>query len=93
MSINDMKSAGNLLIKFADGVAKALANRKKFKDGEDFYYVSLDGEIRCVIFNPDSTYHHNLIMSENAFKTYNEAEAHKDEIMKKYQDLRDQGLV
>lgn len=29
----------------------------------------------------------------NAFKTKSEAEAHKDEILEKYQDLRDRGLV
>lgn len=29
----------------------------------------------------------------NAFKTHEEAEAHIGEIMAKYQDLRDRGLV
>ena len=89
LSTKDMKKAGNLLIALAD----ELESRKKFKTNERIYYVRTNGEIHSVTFSESYSPHLSLLAMGNAFKTHEEAEAHIDEIMAKYQDLRDRGLV
>ena len=84
-----MKEAGNLLIALAD----ELESRKKFRENDRYYYVRIDGNIIEEMFSKKSSFDLTQILIGNAFKTKSEAEAHKDEIMAKYQDLRDRGLV
>lgn len=74
-------------------LAEELESRKKFKTNERIYYVRANGEIYSVIFSKSYSLHLSLLAMGNAFKTHEEAEAHIDEIMAKYQDLRDRGLV
>ena len=89
MSLETMREAGNKLIELAD----ELESRKRFKEGDKLCFIRPDGEIRAIIFFPSDGYHLGLVMSGNAFKTEAEAEAHKDDVLAKFQDLRDQGLV
>mgnify|MGYP005758501719 CR=1 FL=1 len=74
-------------------LAEELESRKKFKTNERIYYVRKNGEIYSVIFSASYSLHLSLLAMGNAFKTYEEAEAHKDEVLAKYQELRDKGLV
>ena len=74
-------------------LADELESRKKFKTNERIYYVRTNGEIHSVTFSESYSLHLSLLAMGNAFKTHEEAEAHVDEIMAKYQDLRDRGLV
>ena len=89
LSTKDMKEAGNLLIE----LAKELESRKKFKDSDHFFFVSPKGDVLYFSFNSESATHLGLVMSGNAFKTRAEAEEHKEEIMAKFQELIDKGLV
>lgn len=89
LSTKQIKDAGNLLIALAD----ELESRKKFKEGDLVYYVRPTNKVCSIRFEDKGTFIYNLILSENAFKTCEEAAAHKEEIMAKYQDLRDKGLV
>ena len=74
-------------------LAEELESMRKFKAGDSVYYIRQDEEIRHIVFSLNNAYHYGLVMSGNAFKTKSEAEAHKDEVLAKYQDLRDRGLV
>ena len=89
LTVEMIKEAGNLLIKLAD----ELENRKRFKDGDEYFVVCPSGEIYSLIFSQKYAAHFALLAMGNAFKTREEAEAHKDKIMAKYQELRDKGLV
>ena len=89
LTVEMIKEAGNKLIELAD----ELESRKRFKEGDKLCFIRPDGEIRKIIFFPNDAYHCGLLMSGNAFKTIEEAEANKDAILAKYQDLRDRGLV
>ena len=89
LGTKQMKEAGNLLIELAN----ELESRRKFKAGDSVYYIRQDEEIRHIVFSLNNAYHYGLVMSGNAFKTKSEAEAHKDEVLAKYQELRDKGLV
>lgn len=84
-----MRDAGTRLIALAD----ELESRKKFKTNERIYYVRANGEIFYLNFSDSYSLHLSLLAMGNAFKTHEEAEAHIDEIMAKYQELRDKGLV
>lgn len=84
-----IKASGNLLIALAD----ELESRKRFKDDDDFYYVSVGGTVLRGFFKSDSTLHNCLIMTRNAFKTYKEAEINIHSVMDKYKELKDTGLV
>lgn len=84
-----IKEVGELLSALAD----ELESRKKFKTNERIYYVRTNGEIHSVTFSESYSLHLSLLAMGNAFKTHEEADAHIDEIMAKYQDLRDRGLV
>lgn len=89
ISLKSMREAGKLLIALAD----ELESRKKFKTNERIYYVRANGEIFYLNFSDSYSLHLSLLAMGNAFKTHEEAEAHIDEIIAKYQDLRDRGLV
>lgn len=89
LDTKQMKEAGNLLITLAD----ELESRKRLKEGDILCFIRPDGEIRKIIFFPNDAYHCGLLMSGNAFKTEAEAEAHKDDVLAKYQDLRDRELI
>lgn len=89
VTTKNIKEAGNKLIALAD----EMESRKRFKEGDILCFIRPDGEIRKIIFFPNDAYHCGLLMSGNAFKTEAEAEAHKDDVLAKFQDLRDQGLV
>ena len=84
-----MKEAGNLLIELAE----ELESRTKFKDEDDLFFVTPEGVVLYFSFDSKSASHLGLVMSGNAFKTRAEAEEHKEEVMAKYQELRDKGLV
>lgn len=83
-----IREAGNLLIELAE----ELEIRKKFKDGEKFFRVDKTGSILEDRFY-GTTRDYRFLLVGNAFKTHEEAEEHKDEIMAKYQDLKDRGIV
>lgn len=83
-----MKEAGSRLIKLAE----ELESRKKFRVGDRFFFIDETGVIRDVRFG-GATFDYAVLLAGNAFKTREEAEAHKDEIMTKYQDLSNRGLV
>lgn len=85
----DIKEAGKYLIALAD----ELESRKKFRTNEDVYYIRANGEIFPFIFVGSNSFHLSLLAIGNAFKTREEAEAHKDDVLAKFQYLRDQGLV
>lgn len=89
LNTKTMRDAGNKLIELAD----ELVSRKRFKEGDKLCFIRPDGKIRKIIFFPNDAYHCGLLMSGNAFKTEAEAEAHKDDVLAKYQDLRDRGLI
>ena len=89
LDVNDIKKAGKALI----DLAEALESRKKFKDGDDLFFVTPKGVVLYFSFDSKSATHLGFVMSGNAFKTRAEAEAHKEEILAKYQELRDKGLV
>ena len=74
-------------------LAEELESRRKFKAGDSVYYIRQDEEIHHIVFSLNNAYHYGLVMSGNAFKTLEEAEAHKDEVLAKYQELRDRGLI
>lgn len=74
-------------------LAEELECRKKFRTNEDVYYIRANGEIFPFIFVGSNSFHLSLLAIGNAFKTREEAEAHKDDVLAKFQDLRDQGLV
>ena len=76
-----------------NGDIEELESRRKFKAGDSVYYIRQNEEIRHIVFSLNNAYHYGLVMSGNAFKTKSEAEAHKDEVLAKYQELRDKGLV
>lgn len=89
LDTKELKEAGNLLLELAD----ELESRKRFKDGDDLFFVNPKGIVIYLSFNGESATHLGLVMSGNAFKTKTEAEENRGEIMKKYQELRDRGLV
>lgn len=89
ISLKSIREAGNKLIALAD----ELRSRKKFRDDERIYYVQTDGNVSYFNLFIKTTFHLSLIVMGNAFKTEAEAEAHKDEVLAKYQELRDKGLV
>lgn len=89
ISLKSIREAGKLLIALAD----ELESRRKFKAGDSVYYIRQDEEIRHIVFSLNNAYHYGLVMSGNAFKTKSEAEAHKDEVLAKYQDLIDRELI
>ena len=89
LETKQMKDAGNLLIELAD----ELESRKKFKDGDDLFFVDPKGVVIYLSFDGGSATHLGLVMSGNAFKTRAEAEENKDAVLAKYQELRDKRLV
>lgn len=89
LTVEMIKEAGELLSALAD----ELESRKRFKDGDEYFVVCPSGEIYNLIFSQKYAAHFALLAMGNAFKTKTEAEANKDAILAKYQDLRDRGLV
>lgn len=89
LSTKDMKKAGNLLITLAD----ELESRKRFKDGDKCFFVRPNGSIYDSHFSSDDCGHIARVAFGNCFKSRAEAIVHKDEILAKYQDLIDRGLV
>ena len=74
-------------------LAEELESRKKFSEGDEFYYIDADGTILRGFFKSNNAVYYSLVMFGNAFKTEAEAKANRKEIMEKYQDLRDRGLL
>lgn len=74
-------------------LAEELESRKKFSEGDEFYYIDADETILRGFFKLNNAVYYSLVMSGNAFKTEVEAKANRKEIMAKFQDLRDRGLV
>lgn len=89
LSTRDMKEAGKYLIALAD----ELESRKKFKDGDDLFFVLPVGGVFWTFFNSKNAEHLGLVMSGNAFKTRQEARDNVPTVLAKYQELRDKGLV
>lgn len=84
-----MRDAGARLIALAD----ELESRKKFKDGDELYFVTPKGSVFLAKFNSTLVEHLGLVMSGNAFKTRKEACDNIPAVMAKCQELRDKGLV
>ena len=61
---------------------------RNMKPGERF-----TGEICPFTFFESNSFHLSLLATGNAFKTIEEAEANKDAILAKYQELKDRGLI
>lgn len=89
ISLKSMREAGKLLIALAD----ELESQKKFNEGDEFYYIDADGTILRGFFKSNNAVYYSLVMFGNAFKTEVEAKANRKEIMAKFQELRDKGLV
>ena len=89
ISLKSIREAGKLLIALAD----ELESRKKFSEGDEFYYIDADGTILRGFFKSNNAVYYSLVMFGNAFKTEVEAKANRKEIMAKFQELRDKGLV
>ena len=89
VTTKNIKEAGNKLIALAD----ELESRKKFRTNEDVYYIRANGEICPFTFFESNSFHLSLLATGNAFKTIEEAEANKDAILAKYQELKDRGLI
>lgn len=89
ISLKSMREAGNLLI----DLAEELESRTKFRDGDYLYFVRPNKDIFYVVFSTSSSFDLSLLAMGNAFKSREEAEAHKEEILAKYQELKDKGLV
>ena len=76
-------------------MATEIENRKKFVEGQTYYCVSFDFK---EAFIHESTFENesidiSRIMCGNAFLTKEEAEANKDKIIGKYQELLDKGIL
>nr|DAH64381.1 MAG TPA: hypothetical protein [Caudoviricetes sp.] len=89
VGLKSIREAGKLLIALAD----ELESRKKFSEGYEFYYIDADGTILRGFFKSNNAVYYSLVMFGNAFKTEVEAKANRKEIMAKFQELRDRGLV
>lgn len=89
ISIGAMRNAGKRLVALAD----ELENRKRFNRGDHYFTVRPNGTVTDFIFSPSESGDMCRLYMGNAFKTKEEAEERKDEIVAKYQDLRDKGLV
>lgn len=87
--LKEIKELGEKLITLHD----ELKNRKEFKVGEPCFFVRPDGQIYKTRFNDEDSGHIARVVFGNVFKTSEEAEAHKDEVMAKYQALRDEGVI
>ena len=89
LGTKQMRDAGKCLIALAD----ELESQKKFSEGDEFYYIDADGTILRGFFKSNNAVYYSLVMFGNAFKTEVEAKANRKEIMAKFQELRDKGLV
>lgn len=89
LTVEMIKEAGKLLIALAD----ELESRKKFSEGDEFYYIDADGTILRGFFKSNNAVYYSLVMFGNAFKTEVEAKANRKEIMAKFQEARDKGLL
>lgn len=89
LDTEQMKEAGKLLIELAD----ELESRKKFKSGDICFFVCPDGSIYDSFISTNDGGFLARIAIGNCFKSRAEAEAHKDDVLAKYQDLRDRGLI
>ena len=89
LTVEMIKEAGNLLIKLAD----ELESRKKFKSGDICFFVCPDGSIYDSFISTNDGGHLARIAIGNCFKSRVEAEANKNAVLAKYQDLRDRGLI
>ena len=74
-------------------LAEELESRKRFKNGDEIYFVTPKGSVFLANFNSSLVEHLGLVMSGNAFKTREEACDNIPAVMAKYQELRDKGLV
>ena len=89
LDVGNIRKAGTALI----DLAYELESRAKFKNGDKCFSVKTDGRILDWSFDEnDSGFLARLYMG-NAFKTRAEAEEHKEEIMAKFKELKDKGLV
>lgn len=89
LDTKQMREAGKYLIALAD----ELESRKKFKSGDICFFVCPDGSIYDSFISTNDGGHLARIAIGNCFKSRVEAEAHKDDVLAKFQYLRDQGLV
>ena len=60
--------------------------RWKPKDGEEYFYVDEDGNIGSFIFDMICISDTAMLYMGNCFRTSEDAEAHKDEIMAKFKE-------
>lgn len=88
LSLSDIRSIGEHLLR----LAHEIENRKKFTLGMRYYYVRTDGVVEDTLFENSLT-DRAFILSGNAFLTKEEAEANKDKIIGKYQELLDNGIL
>lgn len=74
-------------------LADELEGKRKFKTGDDIYFVDPKGEVMWLPFNSESATHLGLVASENAFKTCAEASDNILVVMEMYKKLKGKGLI
>lgn len=87
---NEGDSVDDYIALIVSGRFKIEKMQWKPKDGDTFYCIAGDDEIRATIFN--ECYFPDLycFQAGNCFKTREEAEAHKDEVLKRFKEIREE---
>ena len=88
LSLNDLKLLGDTLL----ALHKELENRKKIRNGETYFYVSFHGLIFSDTFY-NTTLDLSRLLSGNAFKTREDAEAARESILLKLRKVREQLII
>ncbi|NJE28956.1 hypothetical protein E0L01_09245 [Megamonas funiformis] len=70
-----------LLIIFCEGY-EIIPPKQKPKNREEFWYITPNGNIYSVLYNPEDTSDIALFLMSNCFKTKKEAEQNKEKILK-----------
>lgn len=82
--VDEIRETAKTLNQIADEIESA----SKFSDGDQYFFVNPLGDIDMDTF--ESCYFDTCLamLSDNIFKTREEAKAHKDEIMAKFEEAR-----
>lgn len=70
-----------MLIMFCEGY-EIIPPKQKPKNREEFWYITPNGNIYSVLYNPEDTSDIALFLMGNCFKTKQEAEQNKEKILK-----------
>lgn len=85
ISLEELKDFSNELLR----AIEKIENKDKFSIGESYFFVHPAGDIRRVTRETTFTgfFQDNLLMAmDNIFKTEKEAEAHKEEMLAKFEE-------